>query len=107
MPSVSGSPLLPTMDPEVRPDSLRESLKFVARIVAYKVRGMSRRVFVDLSRDFQRSVFLAGEAGAGRHGCRRSSIATTAIATCSSRFIRLLFPWSNIFASSNTCGPMI
>ncbi len=90
MPSLSSSPLLPSLDMEAGPGFLRASLQSLREKYQTTIEGALRGAFVDLSRDFRRSVFLAGD---GRSGTTWLS----EIINCDNRYRYLFEPFHPSF----------
>jgi Sulfotransferase family len=57
--------MLPTLDLEPRPSYLRTGLRSLRETLRTTIGKASRGVFIDLSRNFRRSVFLAGDGRSG------------------------------------------
>ncbi|HEV8059391.1 MAG TPA: sulfotransferase [Gemmataceae bacterium] len=90
MPSFSGSSLVPSLGLDTQPSLLRTSLRSLRESFRTAVDEASRGVFIDLSRDFRRSVFLAGD---GRSGTTWLS----EILNCDNRYRYLFEPFHPSF----------
>src|SRR5438128_2407940 len=65
MPSLSGSKLLPRLESPTPPRTLRSNFRSLQEACRAVFDRASREVFIDLSRDFRRSVYLAGDGRSG------------------------------------------
>jgi Sulfotransferase family len=90
MPSFSSGSLLPSVGLDTQPSYLRANLRAWRESYQTMVEEASRRVFVDLSRDYRRSVYLAGD---GRSGTTWLS----EIINCDNRYRYLFEPFHPAF----------
>ena len=106
-PALSGSTLVPPQDWQAPRNILRSRLSSLQEVCRAQAEEASRKLFIDLSRDYRRSVYLAGD---GRSGTTWIS----EIINCDNRY-RYMFepfhpsfvPLASHFRFFSICGPIM